>query len=680
MATLSVTGLDFSATEGVNTSADIATITDSDTTVTVGDLSGTISFGDGSAAVPGTITLTSPGVFDLRASHTFLEESGSATPGATFVVSISVTDAKNILTSTGSSQASVADAPLAPGNPVTPGTPVQFSGVGTGGANAAFQAFKTAIGGSDNGNVAAPQTGGFRAINWDGVKLDGTDFGGGPNTTVIANGTDVGIPLNRFQTRGVQFGAVYAVSGDGFASVNPNVAGLFPAFSPHNTFAMFNDNGIDFKFVLPSGATSAPVPAASRGFGAIFLNVELPNTSSITYFHGSTELAQIFVPVGAQSQPEFLGALFSNAIVTGVSLTLGTDVIFRFDGTTVTPGGMDDPTHGHNLVATDDFAYPEPVFVTDQSPVVSGGQGTSNAFGVFRSNAGVSQTGIVATFSDSDPNANAKDFTAQIDWGDGHHTNGAVTGNAQGGFDVTGTNTYGQAGDFPISVDVADFGGATISITNTAEVGTTNTQIVIAPPANVIVGQATVLTATVTPTLGTGAPTGFVAFVDGNGSILGIAAVTAGGQATLNVKLTPGPHAISAEYSGDHSFNQTVSAPVAATVSPDVTSFLTVTIVGQGRFRGRRATIVRLANRSMVTVPGPLYLVLDNLSRRTRLRNADGFTRNVPPLGSPFIVADLGGAQFVAPGGTATAGIVLSGFNPRRQTLTFRVLAGLSQP
>jgi hypothetical protein len=111
-----------------------------------------------------------------------------------------------------------------------------------------------------------------------------------------------------------------------------------------------------------------------------------------------------------------------------------------------------------------------------------------------------------------------------------------------------------------------------------------------------------------------------------------------------------------------------------------VTSFFTVTIVGQGRFHGRRATIVRLANHSMVTVPGPLYFVLDNLPRRARLRNADGFTRNVPPLGSPFIIADLGGAQFVAPGGSATAGFVLTGFNPRRQTLTFRVLAGLSQP
>ena len=105
--------------------------------------------------------------------------------------------------------------------------------------------------GSKN-TAAAPQTGGFRVINWDGVKLDGTDFGGGSNTTVINMGKTVGIPLNRFQVQGTFFEEVYAVSSDGFTDVNPNVTGLFPAFSPSNTFAMFNDNTIDQSFVLPS--------------------------------------------------------------------------------------------------------------------------------------------------------------------------------------------------------------------------------------------------------------------------------------------------------------------------------------------------------------------------------------------------------------------------------------------
>ena len=97
--------------------------------------------------------------------------------------------------------------------------------------------------------VHAPQNGGFRVINWDGVKTDGTDSAAGPNSTVVITSQTVGIPLNRFEGQGVFFGAVYGVSNDGFADVNPSVAGLFPAFTTPNTFAMFNDNGIDFKFV-----------------------------------------------------------------------------------------------------------------------------------------------------------------------------------------------------------------------------------------------------------------------------------------------------------------------------------------------------------------------------------------------------------------------------------------------
>src|SRR5262249_44513309 len=78
-------------------------------------------------------------------------------------------------------------APLMPGNPVSIGTPLTFSAVGgtnpSGAALAALTSFETAIGGSKN-TAPAPQASGFRTITWDGVKLDGNDFGGGANTTV----------------------------------------------------------------------------------------------------------------------------------------------------------------------------------------------------------------------------------------------------------------------------------------------------------------------------------------------------------------------------------------------------------------------------------------------------------------------------------------------------------------
>ena len=125
-------------------------------------------------------------------------------------------------------------------------------------------------------------------------------------------GKTVGIPLNRFQAQGTFFEEVYAVSNDGFTDVNPNVTGLFPAFSPNNTFAMFNDNSIDQSFVLPSATGTTPALAGTRGFGAIFINNEVVNTSSIEYFHGSESLGKFFVDVGTKGQPQFLGVLFNN--------------------------------------------------------------------------------------------------------------------------------------------------------------------------------------------------------------------------------------------------------------------------------------------------------------------------------------------------------------------------------
>ena len=77
------------------------------------------------------------------------------------------------------------------------------------------------------------------------------------------------------------------VSGDGFESVNPSLAGQFPAFSLLNTFAHIgegdNQNEVEQSFTLAGTST----PAATRGFGAIFLDVELPQTSSIEFFGGS---------------------------------------------------------------------------------------------------------------------------------------------------------------------------------------------------------------------------------------------------------------------------------------------------------------------------------------------------------------------------------------------------------
>ncbi len=480
--TLTATATPLSGVEGQPLSSVVGSFTDTDTTVPLTSLAATINWGDG-ATTPASIQQSGPGstFYFVNGTHTYAEE----TNGVPFTTTLTVTDTKNGQVSTGNSNATVNDAQLSPGNPVTPGTPATFTGVGTVNVGTAIGSFKAAVGGSDNGGVAQPVTGGLRTINWDAVKLDGTDFGGGANTTVINKGNTVGIPLNRFQARGVYFDAVYAVSGDGFVDVNPNVGGpnptLFPAFTPKNTFAMFNDNSIDFKFVVPSVNNTAVAPAASRGFGAVFLNVQLANTTSIEYFNGNTSLGKFFVPAGTQGQPEFFGVLYNLPIVTGVTLTLGSDVLFSFNGATSNAGGAkDNAASGHNLVVTDDFFYAEPVPITNANNVISGGQATRNAQPILTALPNQAFTGVVATFSDANPNAASTDYTAVINWGDGHLSNGKIAANNKGGFDVTGTNSFFSPGLYALSVGVTDFaaGAKTLTVANTALVGTANQRLV----------------------------------------------------------------------------------------------------------------------------------------------------------------------------------------------------------
>jgi streptogramin lyase len=446
------------ATEGQPFAGPVATFTDTNIFLTPANFTASINWGDGTTT--GSMIAGSAGSFTVSGTHTYPEEGSH-----TIIVTVSENPPLTA-TATGSGPITVLDAPLTAFG-ITGDSPAStFSGAGTANATTALNNFRTAIGGVNNGNTASPQVGGRREVNWDGVALTATD---GPFTNqVIVPGHTVGIPVNRFQARGMELEEIYGVSNDGFASANPGLAGQFPPFSPNNVFAMFNDNTIGVNFVAPSAPTTTPVPQAVRGFGAIFLDVETANTSSIEFFHDSTSLGRFFVPVGATGQPEFFGALFANPIVTSVELTLGQGVLFSFDGTTVVPGPADitnSPTFGVDQVATDDFAYAEPTAVVNTTPL----SGT----------VGQSFSGAVAGFTDGNPSAPQTDYSATINWGDGTAPSPGTIApdpNNPGRFLVSGTHTFAKGGLLTITTQINDVGGSTATAT---------TQInVIAPITN----------------------------------------------------------------------------------------------------------------------------------------------------------------------------------------------------
>jgi hypothetical protein len=76
---------------------------------------------------------------------------------------------------------------------------------------------------------------------------------------------------------------------------------------------------------------------------------------------------------------------------------------------------------------------------------------------------GVPFAGPVASFSDPNPFSAAGDFTATITWGDGG-TSAATITSSPSGFLITGSHTFGSAGQIPVSVHVADVQGSTTTI------------------------------------------------------------------------------------------------------------------------------------------------------------------------------------------------------------------------
>jgi hypothetical protein len=145
----------------------------------------------------------------------------------------------------------------------------------------------------------------------------------------------------------------------------------------------------------------------------------------------------------------------------------------------------------------------------------------------------------VATFTDSDPNANPADLAATINWGDGNTSGGTITAAGPGTFDVTGSHTYATAGTYTFGVQVTDSGGNKATATGTATVSSSagGPQNLVTNPFSALVNQAfTNLTvATFTDSDPNANPADFTANISWGDGIQNLTTVTAAGPGTFDV-------------------------------------------------------------------------------------------------------------------------------------------------
>jgi hypothetical protein len=132
------------------------------------------------------------------------------------------------------------------------------------------------------------------------------------------------------------------------------------------------------------------------------------------------------------------------------------------------------------LVIDTDQAGPVAEFVLDDLSYDAAASPISVS-GAFSATTGSPFSGVVAHLIDGDTTAVASDYTATIDWGDGRSSAGSVVAAAGGGFDITGTHTYGttaaahdvrihRAGDtqYTVHVSVTKTPGRVVDGTSTA--------------------------------------------------------------------------------------------------------------------------------------------------------------------------------------------------------------------
>jgi hypothetical protein len=225
-------------------------------------------------------------------------------------------------------------------NPDVP-TPSQIV-TAAGDITGAVAQFQGVLGAPSNGGVAGSQPAGRREINWDGVPA------------AVTNTDD--FPGDFFNTRSPR-GIVMSTPGRGFRASDNNLSDIdasfaqeFAPFSPRKTFLAAGSTVTDVDFRVPGSSE----PAAVRGFGVVFSDVDRTNSATIEYFGASGSLGRFEAPVrGAGSSLSFLGVTFDTRIVTRVRITSGRAPIAT---------GVRDITNGGpaDLVIMDDFLYDEP--------------------------------------------------------------------------------------------------------------------------------------------------------------------------------------------------------------------------------------------------------------------------------------------------------------------------------
>jgi hypothetical protein len=497
---LTAVGDTINATEQIQFDGMVATFTDGDPNGRVGGYSASIDWGDGQTSA-GTVTADSqnPGQFVIAGAHVYRQL-------GTLPISIAVASRNGAMT-TATAQADVAAAPLNVHDlDLTPVEGVPFGGV--------VATFSDAIPFTTYSDYSA-------TINWgDGHSSPGT-VAADPNIAAVFDVT-ASTTYGRFgvyqvtitigarghatttQARADVADAPLSAQGLSISAIaGTPYTGIVASFTDQNASALLEDYSATIFWGKGHISPGTITANEAGGFDVTGTNtfsdgatapvlvwIQDAGGSSVT----ATSVATVVEPAGAPTaQPpqategtEFSGPVAWFTPPPNYLISDFTATIDWGDGHTTVATFATDPSRIGQIAVLGTSTYAEEgqfaVVVTvtirggivatiNETALVADALLTANGQPI-HAIAGQTFTGLLATFTDANPAGKASDFTAQINWGDGQTSAGEITADLSiaGQFDVTGTIVYSQRGSLPISVTIADTGGASVVANSTAKI------------------------------------------------------------------------------------------------------------------------------------------------------------------------------------------------------------------
>lgn len=220
---------------------------------------------------------------------------------------------------------------------------------GSGDITSTVEQYRALLGENNGGDPGTKGETGYREINWDSLPDELSapnyyepDFFNAPEAPRAR-----GIVLN---TPGE--GLMVSANADNpygvlprFGNINPQYVDIFKTFSEEKLFSpVGGSNLVTITFFVPGSNT----PAAVRGFGAVYADVDTDHTAFEYFDKDGNSLGSFQTPI-ADNGLSFLGVAFDEAIVFSVEVRYGTGALGPNDG----DGGVD-------VAVMDNFIFGEP--------------------------------------------------------------------------------------------------------------------------------------------------------------------------------------------------------------------------------------------------------------------------------------------------------------------------------